>query len=99
MAFSYNTKLEIHDKAGGQCECTRQGCSHVARCAKVYQPTTNPLYKLMQYAEQYIFPGFEFHHISSQVAGGPDTAANGAFLCTFCHQQTNSYGANLTGSR
>jgi hypothetical protein len=99
MAFSYNTKLEIHDNAGGQCECIRQGCSHIGRCARVYQPTINPLHRLLQYAEQYIFPGFEFHHKSSQAAGGANTATNGAFLCSFCHQQTNSYGVNLAGGR
>lgn len=98
MAFSYNTKLEIHDNAGGRCECIRQNCSHLGRCAKVYTPTVNPLHTLLQYAEKYIFPGFEFHHKTSQVAGGADTALNGAFLCTLCHQQTNSFGVNLTGS-
>lgn len=99
MAFNYNTKLTIHNNAGGQCECTRQNCNHAGRCQKIYRPTLNPMYRLMQFAEEYIFPGFEFHHIVSQAAGGSDTPANGAFLCTFCHQQTNSYGTNLTGSR
>lgn len=99
MAFSYNTKLEIHDKAGGRCECIRQDCTHLGRCAQIYQPTTNPFYRLLQYAEQYIFPGFEFHHKSSQAAGGADTALNGSFLCTLCHQKTNTYGVNLAGGR
>lgn len=96
MAFTYQTKLEIHDNAGGQCECVRQNCSHLGRCAMTYAPTINPLHNLLQFAEKYIFPGFEFHHKQSQVAGGADSAANGAFLCAYCHQQTNSFGINLT---
>lgn len=99
MAFSYQTKLEIHDKAGGQCECIRDNCAHYGRCLKAYTPTTSPMAQLLQSVEKYIFPGFEFHHKQSQVAGGADTAYNGSFLCTFCHQKTNSYGVNLTGGR
>lgn len=96
MAFSYQTKLLIHDNAGGQCECLRVSCFHSGRCTARYTPTLNPLYGKFTYAEQYIFPGFEFNHRQSQVSGGSDTPENGEFLCVSCHRNTKSFGVNLT---
>lgn len=99
MAFSETTKQIIFNNAGGQCQCQRVSCNHLGRCQKVLNitPQQHALASLLGTTLGYI--GFEFHHIQSQIAGGADSPQNGAFLCTFCHQQTNSYGTNLTGAR
>jgi hypothetical protein len=96
MAFTYNTKVEIFKKANGQCQCTREGCSHYGRCTKICQPVENHLASLIGSGDAHNFPGFEFHHIVSQEAGGASTAINGLLLCSSCHQKTKSYGNNLT---
>lgn len=99
MAFSEETKHIIFSRSGGRCQCQRERCNHLGRCAKALNiaPEQHALAKLLGRPLGYY--GFEFHHIQSQVAGGADTPNNGAFLCIFCHQQTNSYGVNLTGVR
>ena len=64
--------------------------------SEAYTPIVNQLHGLLTGVEQYLFPGFEFHHRNSSIAGGADTPLNGQFLCTYCHHKTNSFGANLT---
>jgi hypothetical protein len=34
MAFSQEVKDAANRRAGGRCECTRQGCGHSGRCNK-----------------------------------------------------------------
>ena len=40
--------------------------------------------------------GWHVHHVKSVVAGGADSAANTLALCIPCHENTRSYGRNLT---
>ena len=87
MAFSDLTKQQILLRSGGQCECTKAGCSHWGRCNRML----DAVYRLLGSTL-----GFEFHHIQSQAANGADTPANGQFLCIGCHQNTRSFGTNLT---
>lgn len=93
MAFSTQVKQQIYQRAGGACECTRIICNHIGRCARRFTQY-NTLTALLIAPSAY--PGFEFNHVQSQVAGGADTAINGEFLCISCHQNTRTYGTNLT---
>lgn len=88
MAFTPQHKTQISQRAGGQCECTRIACGHIGRCQTSVSLSIANLFG--------IYPGFEFNHKLSQIAGGLDTVSNGEFLCTNCHQNTRSYGTNLT---
>lgn len=104
MAFSDQTKYQRFQVSRGQCECVRQACGHLVRCAaQLVQPikrqalTTSDLSRLLFGQEPaYSYPGFEFNHVRSQVSGGADSLSNCEFLCTNCHQNTRSHGTNLT---
>jgi hypothetical protein len=39
---------------------------------------------------------WHIHHVTSVAAGGADTTANTLALCIPCHEETRSYGRNLT---
>jgi hypothetical protein len=104
MAFPDQIKFQRYKLAGGQCECVRLVCGHFVRCtARLAQPvqsqalTASDLSRLLfGQTPSYAYPGFEFNHRQSQVADGSDSLANCEFLCTACHQNTRSYGTNLT---
>ena len=96
MAFSYNTKVQAFKKANGQCECKRINCGHIGRCSRKCIPQKNSSLQILGYGDEYIFPGFEFHHVTSVEANGTDSLDNCEFLCKQCHGNTKSYGNNLT---
>lgn len=110
MAFSDQVKLQRYQQAGGQCECLRMACGHLGRClAYLAQPVKNPeptppytsatlSQVLFGRVGTYSYPGFEFNHRQSQISGGADTLMNSEFLCIDCHQNTRSFGTNLTRS-
>lgn len=106
MAFSDQVKLQKYQQAGGRCQCMRQVCGHLVRCAtQLARPVENPALavenlsrRLFGHTPAYAYPGFEFNHKQSQAAGGTDTLANCEFLCNNCHYNTRSYGTNITRS-
>ena len=101
MAFSNQVKKQKYENVGGQCECTRVVCGHKGRCPAylsmpVLQPQAGALAQLLGQVPAYSYPGFEFNHKLSDIAGGADTLANCEFMCVTCHTNTRSYGTNLT---
>ena len=76
MAFSESTKNEAFGNSGGRCECRRTTHNH----PHIRCPVTVTRY------------GAEYHHITSQDAGGSDGLSNCEVLCVKCHQATRSYG-------
>lgn len=67
-------------RAGGRCECTLQCATHKGYRCNV--PLASGKWHI--------------HHVVSQAAGGADTSANTQALCIPCHENTRSYGRNLT---
>ena len=108
MAFSDQIKLQRYSRANGRCECVRHACGHLGRCVEyLAQPVRNPdpvppyttsVLSQMLFGRigAFSYPGFQFHHVVSQVAGGSDSLANSEFVCISCHQNTRSFGTNLT---
>jgi 5-methylcytosine-specific restriction protein A len=76
MAFPDWVKDAAFRRSGGRCECRRSSHGH-------------PFGRCSATITRY---GAEFHHITSQAAGGPDTLENCEALCITCHRQTRSYG-------
>ena len=92
MSFSKEIKMQAFERAGGRCECTRRGCGHEGRCQRSCESMA--IFNRIRVANggEPSFPGFEFHHITAENVGGPDTLSNCEFLCSECHKNTESYG-------
>ena len=76
MAFSDGVKDAAFKRSGGQCECRRSG--HTNHTGRCTATITRH--------------GAEYHHVTSQDAGGSDGLSNCQALCVKCHKQTGSYG-------
>ncbi len=92
MSFSENTKYQAYKRANGQCECIRKKCSHVDRCPKRCNISSNDIFIYSLRNEEIPYPGFEFHHKTAKSEGGDDSLSNCEFLCKECHINTQSYG-------
>ena len=80
MSFSDVTKQAALSRASGQCECRRMSCTEHPRSYRC--PT------------KLVAGRYEFHHVTSLLAGGSDSLNNCQVLCIPCHQETPSYGAH-----
>ncbi len=76
MAFSESIKDLAFARSSGRCECRRTTHNHSHGRCSVTVTRH----------------GAEYHHITSQAAGGSDSLSNCEVLCVECHQATDSYG-------
>ena len=82
MAFPADVKEKALKSAGGRCECRRStGPEHAKHAGK-------------RCSKAITMSTAEFHHKTSQKAGGSDGLANCEVLCKECHKGTKSYGAH-----
>jgi len=65
-------------RAGGRCECTRQGHGHKGRCNKQLSKENRGRSGR---------GAWEAHHLHQQQSGGRDNFANCEIVCWECHRK------------
>ena len=83
MDFPDSVVLQVWNRAGGHCECTRTTHGHLGRCNQSL---------VLSYRGREVTGGWEAHHIVSVEAGGKDVLSNCDILCIQCHKLTRTYG-------